>query len=746
MRYLKKEPMVELESALTNGLETQSSHRGCKSLSSIVVIGLALYSTIFSGIFLVVSLCKYRYTFIHRGGSMSPSQAGLLTAFLAKTIETFSTTVFITFLGQVLSRRAFGRSQACGTTLIDMNLRSLVMQPGRLVTHLSSFRYSITSMLGALTLLATLLAMLYTTASEALGGFLSQDIQPKLAAVSSDIVLQGLVKSIFANPTYLAEQCITPVATTVDRLAEASCLVIRFAYQANLDLQNYLGQWEPVVGSGLYFSDRPSPVTQFYENNTRVVSSWVQSDDDNLKNWSRYGRVVDNVTLAVPHIGVVTAAQDSRNGILQLEDLDGQANYSLEATVSSPMVNVLCANMKQEELAPIVYAEWSNTTLNATEWPTGEQLAFYQPGDTINGTYLNKTVVDDLFGWGEKYKTSPPVFAKLPIAYNTLMNHTGAYGRKAVYLLGRSGRSEQNGDYTLCSLKAYETPSCRTRYNSSASGDTIESLCPGSQLRVPHLLDEEHTFPSQDWPYMATQWADSISLNDGMVDAQASMARLLTQLALESPVLPHDRPSLAEALAVLASGTLLMAAEDTQFHGIWTYSRTVLDPGQYQVMNATLLAKGYMSGSGALPATNAFNAVLAATFLSNLLCLGYFIRHSGLVTDFSEPFNLFALAINSPPSAMMAGSSTTGPSTKQVLEKWFIDAQGEELVLESYRDHDNVEEVIEPEEYTPPYERSLLYHIRRIKWLRKATVTPAKALYTRYSKQGTDVQTEERTI
>lgn len=96
---------------------------------------------------------------------MSESQAALLTAFLAKTIEIFSTTVFITFLGQVISRKAFTRSRAHGTSLVDMDLRSLVMQPGRLVTHLGSFRYSIRSTLGALTLLAMLSAMLYSTAS-----------------------------------------------------------------------------------------------------------------------------------------------------------------------------------------------------------------------------------------------------------------------------------------------------------------------------------------------------------------------------------------------------------------------------------------------------------------------------------------------------------------------------------------------------------------------------------------------------
>lgn len=261
---------------------------------------------------------------------MSPPQAGLLTAFLAKTIETFSTTVFITFLGQTLSRRAFRRSTAYGTTLVDLNLRSLVVQPGRLVTHLSSFRCSMTSMLGALTLLTTLLTMLYTTASEALGKIPHRDdmsalifsaVQPKLAAVSRGMTLHSLVKSSFANPTYLEQQCITPVPTSEDLIAGSACLVIKYAYQANLDLQNYLNQWEPAIDQGLGSSDplyRPTPVTQFYENNTRVTSSWIRFDDTEA-NSLMYGRLINNVTLAVPHIGIVSTARDPGNGILQLE-------------------------------------------------------------------------------------------------------------------------------------------------------------------------------------------------------------------------------------------------------------------------------------------------------------------------------------------------------------------------------------------------------------------------------------------
>lgn len=108
-----------------------------------------------------------------------PIHSSLLTAFLAKTIETFSTTVFVTFLGQVISRKTFRPPQTHGTSLVDMDLRSLVTQPGRLVTHLGSFRYSIRSILGALTVLATLTAMLYTTASEALGKILRGGNTPK---------------------------------------------------------------------------------------------------------------------------------------------------------------------------------------------------------------------------------------------------------------------------------------------------------------------------------------------------------------------------------------------------------------------------------------------------------------------------------------------------------------------------------------------------------------------------------------
>lgn len=136
-------------------------------------------------------------------------------------------------------------------------------------------------------------------------------------------------------------------------------------------------------------------------------------------------------------------------------------------------------------------------------------------------------------------------------------------------------------------------------------------------------------------------------------------------------------------------------------------------------MNVALLAKEYTSCDGRLPAANAFYAVLVGTFLLNLFCLGYFVSHNSIITDFAEPFNLFALAINSPPFEMMAGSSSTGLNKKQIREKWYIGADGDDLILGSCEDHDSAGEVVEPEPDTSLNERTLLHRIRRSRWSQK---------------------------
>lgn len=48
-------------------------------------------------------------------------------------------------------------------------MRAWIMQPGSMIVHWETLRYSALTFLGAIALVATFVAMLYTTAAEALG-------------------------------------------------------------------------------------------------------------------------------------------------------------------------------------------------------------------------------------------------------------------------------------------------------------------------------------------------------------------------------------------------------------------------------------------------------------------------------------------------------------------------------------------------------------------------------------------------
>ncbi|KAK5001458.1 hypothetical protein LTR28_012622 [Elasticomyces elasticus] len=145
-------------------------NQGRANWLSVSIIILSIYSTVFSGIFLVIAFRAPRYgRMIHTNGSLTASTASLLTALFAKTIELSFVTVFVAFLGQVLSRRAFRREHGNGVTLAEMNMRAWIMQPGTMITHWESVRYAAISVLGVVSLLAAVCAMLYTTASDALG-------------------------------------------------------------------------------------------------------------------------------------------------------------------------------------------------------------------------------------------------------------------------------------------------------------------------------------------------------------------------------------------------------------------------------------------------------------------------------------------------------------------------------------------------------------------------------------------------
>ena len=107
----------------------------------------------------------------------------------------------------------------------------------------------------------------------------------------------------------------------------------------------------------------------------------------------------------------------------------------------------------------------------------------------------------------------------------------------------------------------------------------------------------------------------------------------------------------------------------------------MLDEYQTQYFNASLKAQQYASG-GQPGASRAWIIILLLVFVMNICVLIYFLLHRGLVTDFSEPPNLFALAVNSPPSHALAGSCGGGPEGKQYMVNWFVNHEGSHLYME----------------------------------------------------------------
>lgn len=127
----------------------------------VTILVLAVFSSVFSGIFLGIAL---RSSSLPPRGWLNPPTAAFLTSVFAKLIELSFVTVVVAFVGQSLARRAFKLENARGVTLAEMSMRTWIMQPGTLLTNWESVRYAAVSMLGLVSLLATLAAILYTSA------------------------------------------------------------------------------------------------------------------------------------------------------------------------------------------------------------------------------------------------------------------------------------------------------------------------------------------------------------------------------------------------------------------------------------------------------------------------------------------------------------------------------------------------------------------------------------------------------
>jgi hypothetical protein len=151
----------------------------------VVIMAMAVYTTTMSALFFVVAVAEPRYgRRIRTDGLLTISGAAVLTTFLAKTIELSFATLVIALLGQALARRAHKEGEL-GITLAELGMRSWILQPGTLVTHWESVRYAGITVLGIMSLLSTVLAILYVTAANAL-------VQPQLKFITDQRIMQGM--------------------------------------------------------------------------------------------------------------------------------------------------------------------------------------------------------------------------------------------------------------------------------------------------------------------------------------------------------------------------------------------------------------------------------------------------------------------------------------------------------------------------------------------------------------------------
>lgn len=161
-----------------------------------------------------------------------------------------------------------------------------------------------------------------------------------------------------------------------------------------------------------------------------------------------------------------------------------------------------------------------------------------------------------------------------------------------------------------------------------------------------------------------------MDLNGGVSNSNASSTRILTNFVVHAPALPAQLPSMAEALSVLASSTLVVGSLDTTYRHYWddAYASHRLAPPAYEKFAAAIKTQQYTSTHEAGGWQAVFYLVLGLVFALNVVCFVYFALCSrGMVTDFTEPQNAFALAVNSPPSQQLRGTCGGGPTSRGEL-------------------------------------------------------------------------------
>lgn len=169
------------------------------------ILLLSIVSTSLSCLFFLVAAIGPRYReSVGTHGMLSASTAAFLTSLLAKIIEVSYVTLVVAYIGQTLARKAYSSKPTDAVSFAEISMRHWAVQPGwvfdqsmfnhtknlvdlyrTMFSHWRAVRHAAISRLGAVTLVATISALLYTTAATAL-------VQPQLRFSGAETrALQG---------------------------------------------------------------------------------------------------------------------------------------------------------------------------------------------------------------------------------------------------------------------------------------------------------------------------------------------------------------------------------------------------------------------------------------------------------------------------------------------------------------------------------------------------------------------------
>lgn len=107
--------------------------------------------------------------------------------------------------------------------------------------------------------------------------------------------------------------------------------------------EQYLAQWTSNIETGngsTMLMDRPRPIGMLYDNTT-VQGSWIHPNNITKLSQDFANRVINNVSMAMPHAGVLSAAQDPLNNIIQPQDLNVSTRGTMTLHPSSLSLRVL---------------------------------------------------------------------------------------------------------------------------------------------------------------------------------------------------------------------------------------------------------------------------------------------------------------------------------------------------------------------------------------------------------------------